>query len=925
MGNMKEKIMQRITPEKSSNEFSPLEGRITYIQKLKNDHIEINLLIDDILIKSLILIKGEIYPIPNINDKLSFKKYEFGITTLNELGIIIHDLSITKNDKQIFNDKTNEIIDFSGKNIFKTFKNEYEMNIDIDKIRKDIFYVIDKYSSKYKLISFKSKTIFFVSKDIIKFESKTQNFVSIDYFVIENGILKIFPFTIIQILNDKQIFKLLENNDFQDIIIAKITHIDYTKEKCLLVSKKMNLIEVNFKTLKEKVTSLELLQFFLFISCGLTNNDKEFKNLLINENTIIYKSTENIFLDKSLYLNTVTPLKIICHDFLINNYYNKIVINGRRIIIKKKIQYEIINNLFQYKFQDDYIVLTELYKSDKDEDKEDSRQFFVNIQNGVLNKINIFINNSNKEYFSFEFLYYSFKPEDLYKYIFKFNFNQTEYIINEHDNYNSILRKRYNLINIPNIFHLIKNYIKFDMSGEFLNSFLICITLDNNEEKLYGIFKRKIKNIDYFSNNYFEDFYNIVGNYYDILNKEKDIKKIKEYNDNINKNELIIKMKSDCYLKSYFYDDDITLSQYKSRLGLILNNFFNKTMDEFIEIYQKFEVFINKLRDIICQLNNYTYNEKLRIISFYLDYFRISNLITDPILINLDELEENSPYKIAINFNLEIIKNLEEESFLFLPYLQLDSNVSDNLIINDGEKKCYTLSIEPLFILKQHLLSVYDKFFYIINNCQLKYFALHFININITAINEFYFFPDYKGTKVREINSQPDSNNLAFPISMEMIHLKSSHQKSVLKYYLEEEPKLYFDGKKLNTLIVNGKKKGEAGRLIESFINNESKIYEMKLSRHLGSLLDYKLFVSKTTDRLNDIMLELDKKKKVVKFSQLIKEDKIVDMFNEDLLQNHIIREKIPIGSYLFYNITDKTRIEENNKLIDNMVGYDIY
>ena len=52
---------------------------------------------------------------------------------------------------------------------------------------------------------------------------------------------------------------------------------------------------------------------------------------------------------------------------------------------------------------------------------------------------------------------------------------------------------------------------------------------------------------------------------------------------------------------------------------------------------------------------------------------------------------------------------MNEYSKLFQGYLQIDSNILYNYKINYYS---YSLSIEPLFIIKYHLKSNYDAFFY---------------------------------------------------------------------------------------------------------------------------------------------------------------------------------------------------------------------
>ena len=52
-------------------------------------------------------------------------------------------------------------------------------------------------------------------------------------------------------------------------------------------------------------------------------------------------------------------------------------------------------------------------------------------------------------------------------------------------------------------------------------------------------------------------------------------------------------------------------------------------------------------------------------------------------------------------------------------YLQLDSYILTNHLLNNS--KCYSLSIEPLFIVRKHLLQTYEGFFLIEKSSKGRY------------------------------------------------------------------------------------------------------------------------------------------------------------------------------------------------------------
>ena len=81
----------------------------------------------------------------------------------------------------------------------------------------------------------------------------------------------------------------------------------------------------------------------------------------------------------------------------------------------------------------------------------------------------------------------------------------------------------------------------------------------------------------------------------------------------------------------------------------------------------------------------------------------------NPILLVLTPKDSKfSAYYKAQEFNLKEIENINEYSRLFPAYLQMNSYIFLNYLLNNDS---YSLSIEPLFILKKHLMSNYEGFF----------------------------------------------------------------------------------------------------------------------------------------------------------------------------------------------------------------------
>ena len=100
----------------------------------------------------------------------------------------------------------------------------------------------------------------------------------------------------------------------------------------------------------------------------------------------------------------------------------------------------------------------------------------------------------------------------------------------------------------------------------------------------------------------------------------------------------------------------------------------------------------------------------------------------------------------------------------------MDSYILYNYSLN--KEKSYSLSIEPLFIVKHHLLENYDDFFFV-EYYYNKAFASHYLNERITVINEANLF----NNDINSLKNLKEKKDSAFSISMEFRHEKNSHKK----------------------------------------------------------------------------------------------------------------------------------------------------
>ena len=236
--------------------------------------------------------------------------------------------------------------------------------------------------------------------------------------------------------------------------------------------------------------------------------------------------------------------------------------------------------------------------------------------------------------------------------------------------------------------------------------------LMNNREKMKKI-QNKIQNIlkmKFTKNIIFDkELEKIILD--DILNIKDELKPYYEYfNQNlINKEEEI--WDSEEFISFYnYYIFNLILNAINHN-DVQINDYYNSSLELFYNIFNK----LNKINDV-------TYYEKIcSITSLYIklksdceNNENKNHELGEYELINLNENNINC-YKLAINFLLEIIKQLKENSYIFLPLLQVNSGFSKNLN-TDKELEMLELSMLNVQMIKNHLNSLIPKLIFIIRH-----------------------------------------------------------------------------------------------------------------------------------------------------------------------------------------------------------------
>lgn len=244
------------------------------------------------------------------------------------------------------------------------------------------------------------------------------------------------------------------------------------------------------------------------------------------------------------------------------------------------------------------------------------------------------------------------------------------------------------------------------------------------------------------------------------------------------------------------------------------------------------------------------YHEKMRIVNcFVYNYFNsIDKSNQESRLIIIDKLEErNASYKLALNFNIQIIKGLTEKSALSQGFLQLNGYILKNYFVKGAFT--YSLSNEPLIMMKNLLLSNYENFILLINEnpnnlCNLK--AKQDKRNRITCINEKKLFDNTNTEKLK-------GRDNALCISMEFFHEKDSHSKKNSKNLYIKSPLLCFKDSKIDIL-----EESEDGRFIRSIIGSKELISNLKNPKNkLGALMNVNYIIQENFNELHSKYNEL--------------------------------------------------------------------
>ena len=752
-----------------------IEPQIAQIA-FKDEFIFIDTVYKDFYFKGLTIMKGDIFPVPKRYNKILIDKFYLKHDDYFQLRMFISAKIINNEDKELNKEKqknlnyiiaNKENFDFYEPNIDITLKNIFNIHNDL---KSDLFFVdsikINEKGAEYLLKYFKKNESFTLVKksDDLEYTLELKDIIYINDYYIEENKINLTKISFIEKLTDEKLFVLLQEKEeiSKKYLWGKIVEKDEKNQVIYIMDNNKQLLKIG--SYNEKI---KLGQYFIFSNYTKKDNIIELKEN--KKDSFIYYSSQDLYFSKKIRLNLYSVIQIYFIDFINKqNYY-------KEVAIAKK-PYEIISSKMDFIFQyensntNDKIVPVEIELINNEFDK---KSFLVEILQGLINKFNAFINYRWVPSYYYQYLYIFFKePKNLLNKNKIIRYNDEDKVINVFDNFESKNRLRFNILNSPPQ-KVCENCEKYKESKS--KNVLICETFieDNDKSNIYGIFdineiviKTKIQEslnkMDY------DAFYDSFGNIYDYMK-----------NENIENNQAIEfykkyeKLNVSLFDKMTF-DQEITKSQLKTKMGILISYYINKNKDK--KEFRKLVTFRN-IQNIIKKIESikdkFVNCQILRIFS-YLLRAKIQDKNETEILV-LSEEKEDSAYLLAQNFIIEEIDNINEFSRLFIGYLQMDSIILYNYQISENS---YSLSIEPLFIIKHHLKSNYEGFF-LLEETDDKILGWTEKRENITIINGQYLFEKTKFKDPSHIRDKKELKNVAFGVTIVLRHENNSHKKKI--------------------------------------------------------------------------------------------------------------------------------------------------
>lgn len=526
------------------------------------DLIELTLHKDNSEYKGIVMEKGLTFPIPRKDDIILTKKIYLKYNILFQFQVYIEG-NVANENEEIKIENIQNTFSFEQNDILDTFSKI--SNIKLENSCSTIFIIesrLGNCSTVKSLSDLKQYSLEINLDPNNAFKSKS--FLWINFHKLKNNKVDCNKLTTFEIMNDEQLARILNLMCFKNLSIFKV--VDINEENIVVININYNIFNIKKNNERKKELNIECCSLII-----ISNYKEENDEINLSPESFIYILKQELYyLD--IYINSKAILKLYIKDFNEKgNKYNGIINceEKKKIIISKNEEYLFITcpRIFEY-FPFKIGLL-----NTKDE-KIESIIFTIYVYNGLMNKLNVFLNTNCEKTYFYEYLYYNITQplKDIEK---KIIVNDLEYNIEAYDNFSSENRKRICLLNIP--YQNIRTFEKELLNNSIQVNELI---LEDKREVLAisDICSVEIKKPK--SNSYFNEYYPKFGDIYDLIRHssiENRIKAIEVLNQKIVKfNKINFEYKLDDIEN---FEDVLTLSQFKAYVGLIIcyyMSFFEK-------------------------------------------------------------------------------------------------------------------------------------------------------------------------------------------------------------------------------------------------------------------------------------------------------------------------------------------------------------
>jgi len=231
------------------------------------------------------------------------------ILYIKELNCIIKLYLLAEIKNRDYNDliyKKSDEISFSSKNLTNSLKSICNIK---DNYISSIFYINDVINPYYKIFNFNNLKEYIISNSIGNY--KKGNFILINNFKEnENTEIIISNLTMIKLLNEEDFFKIIYRHIYQNSDYFKI--IDIENDYYILVNNCKNIYK-----LQKNNYNLNYGQIIFIGSFILNKIDDFFNEIIVNKDSFIYISSQEIYFSKILSINHISPIKFFIKDLKI--------------------------------------------------------------------------------------------------------------------------------------------------------------------------------------------------------------------------------------------------------------------------------------------------------------------------------------------------------------------------------------------------------------------------------------------------------------------------------------------------------------------------------------------------------------------------------------------------------------------------------